>query len=380
MARSLNSNLAHDPSTTPRSSQPTPGPRTRTGAPTPMPGIVDVLRSLDAAQDAASTSRVYADSQAARHTRKGMQVAYNRDQRDLRRDLRTSARGVGKNAPSATTARTALKSMPKPDANPAAWQKWSADHGQRVPQMRSAPTPPAATGFEKLAAKASVGHTVIAKANPVMMLTSGALAARSAYQVAMDAGASRTQAATAGAVAAAPMAGAAVAPSIIGRFAPAAAGTLARLALPLTALTAGVGAVRGGMAAYKDGKSAGGIAKESAIGAADALTFGLASKALNYAGADPTSLAIVEKARADEKAKQSAGLGKKPDAAATGRVPQKEEKVFDAANRRFEGQRDSLRPEEGTGKPPAYKDQWSDSRGRQYQRHDVSIRTAKENA
>ena len=307
----LNHNLMHDPSRVPVSAEPN-GPRTMRSA--PKAGVLDVVRSLDTAQDAASTSRAYADAQAARKTRMA---------------------------------------------------------GPRRMALIEAPS----TG-QKMAAVAQKAHVNLARANPAMMLMAGALAGHYAYDTVKRHGGTTGQAATAGAVAAAPMAGAAAAPSVIGRIAPTVAGGLAKLALPLTALTAGVGAVRGGMAAYKDGKSTGRIAGEAALGAADALTFGLSSKAWNAAGGDKTSLAIVQQHRAQQQAMSRTT----PKGNAPAEKPTRDARRFDDANRRYEDQRAQAQPEESERAPKTYKDQWTDSRGRSYRRQDMSVRTAKDDA
>lgn len=117
----------------------------------------------------------------------------------------------------------------------------------------------------------------VAAANPFMMAAAGSVMASNAWNAARDAGGTKMQAAGAAGVAAAPMAVAAVAPTALGRYAPTLAHGLAKAALPLMALSTGIAAVRGGLNAYQQGESAAGVVKGAAIGAADSLTFGLAS-------------------------------------------------------------------------------------------------------
>lgn len=301
----LNDNLAHDPSRVPVSSMPVGG-----RAPRPKhqrPGLLDVVRSLDTAQDAASTSRAYAGAQADR----------------------------------------AVRVAPKPDT---------------MSRLQS-------------------GHRTFARANPAMMVASSMIAAGSTYNAVRDAGGSKGKAAVAGAAAGAPMAGAAVAPSIIGHAAPKLAAGLSRLALPLTVATAAVGAARGGMAAARDGKSTGRIAGEAALGAADALTFGLASKAWKAAGGDPTSLAIVEQARQQEKAQQTAAAGK--PAAVPGQPRQTpNDAAFRDADRDFRRNQSAIRDEQPAGAPRTYKDVWDvkrpDGKVVQAHRRTMDVRTAKD--
>lgn len=312
--RSIGNNLGHDPARVPATAAPS-GPRTQ-AKPAPAVGVVDVIRSLDTVQDAASTSRAYADAQAARDTRKA---------------------------------------------------------GPR----RMAFVEPPSSG-QKMAAVAQKAHVALARANPAMMLTAGAISGHYAYSTVKNHDGSTGQAIAAGAVAAAPMAGAAAAPSIIARAAPGVASGLAKAALPLTALTAGVGAVRGGYAAYKDGKSVGRIAGEAALGAADALTFGLAGKAWTGMGGDKTSLAIVQQHKAQQQA-LSRTAPKSPSATPNG-APTRDARRFDDANRTFEDKRAQAPQEDAERAPRTYKDTWTDSRGRTYKRQDLSVRTAKDDA
>lgn len=224
-------------------------------------------------------------------------------------------------------------------------------------------------------AKAQTG---LARANPAMMLIAGAAAANFAYGTVKKHDGTTGQAVAAGAVAAAPWAGAAAAPSVIARAAPGVASGLAKAALPLTALTAGVGAVRGGYAAYKDGKSVGRIAGEAALGAADALTFGLAGKTWTGLGGDKTSLAIVQQHKAQQQA-LSRTAPKSPSATPNG-APTRDARRFDDANRTFEDKRAQAPQEDAERAPRTYKDTWTDSRGRTYKRQDLSVRTAKDDA
>lgn len=117
-----------------------------------------------------------------------------------------------------------------------------------------------------------------AKFNPVMMATAATAFASSAYSQTRAAGGSQAASVGAGAVAAAPLAAAAVAPTIIGRAAPKLAAGLSKAALPLLALSTAIAAARGGIKAAQEGKGIGGIVGGAAMGAADSLTFGLASK------------------------------------------------------------------------------------------------------
>lgn len=129
----------------------------------------------------------------------------------------------------------------------------------------------------------SVGKQTIGKAygvaNPVLLGASSLMTASSAYTASRKSGGSRLEAIAAGGLAASPTAAAVAAPSILGHFAPKAAAGLSRFALPLMALSASVAAAREGYKAYKEGKGAGAIAGHAALGAADAMSFGLATMA-----------------------------------------------------------------------------------------------------
>lgn len=117
----------------------------------------------------------------------------------------------------------------------------------------------------------------VAAANPLMMATAGAVMASNAFNAAKAAGGSNLHAAGAAGLAASPMGVAAIAPTVLGRYAPTVASGLAKAALPLLAVSTGIAAVRGGLNAYQQGVGAAGVVKGAAIGAADSLTFGLAS-------------------------------------------------------------------------------------------------------
>lgn len=232
--------------------------------------------------------------------------------------------------------------------------------------------------------KVQAGHRALARANPAMMVASGAIAASSAYNGVRAAGGTKGQAVAAGAAAGAPMAGAAVAPSIIGRAAPAVAAGLSKLALPLTVATATVGAVRGGMAAARDGKSTARIAGEAALGGADALSFGLASKAWKAAGGDPTSLAIVEQARQNERAQRMVSASKAPStpADASRRAPAPSDASFREADKEFRRNQSAVRDEQPAAGGRTYKDVWDvkrpDGKVVQAHRRTMDVRTAKD--
>lgn len=117
----------------------------------------------------------------------------------------------------------------------------------------------------------------VAVANPAMLGVAGYMQASSAYKAAKDGGASTGQAALAAATAAAPTAAAAAAPTVVGRIAPNVGMQLAKAAKPLTFAALAYGAISGGVKAYRAGGSVGEIAKRSALGAADAVSFGAAS-------------------------------------------------------------------------------------------------------
>lgn len=122
------------------------------------------------------------------------------------------------------------------------------------------------------------GMRGMAVASPYMVAASGLVSASSAYEMMRAQGASRTKSAGAAAVAGAPAAATLAAPTLIGRAAPGLAQIVAKAALPLTALAASVGAITRGYDAYKRGESTGKIAGAAALGAADSLSFGLASQ------------------------------------------------------------------------------------------------------
>lgn len=116
-------------------------------------------------------------------------------------------------------------------------------------------------------------------ANPVLIGASSLMSASNAYNTARNSGASKGKAITAGAIAASPTAAAVIAPTLLARFAPTAAAGLIRFAPWLLAASAGVSAAREGYKAAQEGKGAGGILGRAALGAADAVSFGLATKA-----------------------------------------------------------------------------------------------------
>lgn len=160
---------------------------------------------------------------------------------------------------------------------------------------RASAAPPTSLGTK--AARA------FAQANPFVMATAGGVMAKGAFDIAKASGATNMQALGAGAVAAAPMAAAAVAPTIIGRAAPDLAKGLSKAALPLLALSTAIAAARGGYNAYQNGAGAGGVIGGAALGAADSLTFGLASKAVDRVA--PVAKAYLNPA-AQAKAQKSA--------------------------------------------------------------------------
>lgn len=157
----------------------------------------------------------------------------------------------------------------------------------------------------------------LAKANPLMMVTAGGVMGRNAFDLAKASGASDMQAAGAGAVAAAPMAAAAVAPTVIGRVAPKIAAGLSKAALPLLALSTAIAAARGGIKAAGEGKGLGGIAAGAAWGAADSLTFGLASRGADKV-AEVGRAYLTDSARAKAQSTAAAPVdapGRRPQAA-----------------------------------------------------------------
>lgn len=369
----MSANLTHEPSMTPTRPSNDGVRRPQQGY---MPGAIDIIRSMDGVQSAAATARLYTEGQVARNVSKRPKPEgpqYTSEQAKLRAKLKSTSRGVGRNIARAKGAAAAISAMPPPGATVRAWTKWAQQHNQVAP-VAGAPTT-----ISKLGEAASSAHRTLARINPALMVTSGAVAGTSAYRATKAAGGSTAQAVGAAAIAGSPIAAAAAVPSLAARFAPAAAGALSKVALPLTAFTAGVGAVRGGLAAYRDGKSAGRIAGEAALGAADALTFGLAGKAHAALGGDPTSLAIVKQAEAAQK-----NAAAKPSTKPVGspndgpqRLPPSKEKDFRAANTKFETTQ-ATPPDEPGAAGPGYKDVWSDSRGRTYKRQDMSVRTAED--
>jgi hypothetical protein len=55
------------------------------------------------------------------------------------------------------------------------------------------------------------------------------------------------------------------------------------------------------------------------------------------------------------------------------RLPPQDEKAFETANRQYAQQAPPAQQESGA-KGPGYKDAWTDSRGRNYKRQDLSVR------
>jgi len=159
--------------------------------------------------------------------------------------------------------------------------------------------------------------TALAKANPFMMVTAGGVMGKTAFDFAKANGASDMKAIGAGAVAAAPMAAAAVAPTVIGRVAPKLAAGLSKAALPLLALSTAIAAARGGIKAAQDGKGFSGIAAGAAWGAADSLTFGLASRGADKV-AEVGRAYLTDSARAKAQSTAAAPVdapGRRPQAA-----------------------------------------------------------------
>lgn len=133
------------------------------------------------------------------------------------------------------------------------------------------------SGIKSVAGKSL--NKAFGAANPVLIGASSLMSASGAYNTARNAGASRGKAIAAGALAASPTAVAVVAPSLLARVAPKAAAGLVRAAPWLLLASAGISAVREGYKAYQEGKGAGAVAGRAALGAADAISFGLATKA-----------------------------------------------------------------------------------------------------
>lgn len=198
----------------------------------------------------------------------------------------------------------------------------------------------APTGLDKFGRASAVS-------NPYMLALSGGLSASTAWNAMRESGGSKGQAAGAAAVAAAPAAATIAAPAMIAKALPKVAAVMSRAALPLTAITTGIGAIRGGMNAYKHGDSMAAIAGSTLLGAADALTFGLATQAVERAtgvktGLDPVTMAIAKAAgqvdASGNKVTQPSSGGSAASKPATGsqtgpqRLTAAEAKQFEAAS------------------------------------------------
>lgn len=236
--------------------------------------------AADAAAQPVTDARAVAGAAKARQDRKAT-TAEGRDQRMAR----------------STTQPVPMKAVPVPKAGGAPAAAAVADKPARAhgPNGRFAKAAAQKTKAAAAKTKTAIADTAqgikgsgsigqkamrsMAVANPYLLATSGIVGASGAWNAARDNGASRQQAAIAAAAAAAPSVAAAAAPTLLGRFAPTVASTLSKAAIPLTIAAAGVGAVRAGLQAHAEGASAGAITGRAALGAADALTFGLASKA-----------------------------------------------------------------------------------------------------
>lgn len=205
----------------------------------------------------------------------------------MARDMRKSAANArGSRATRAGTDQSVLDAKAVADGSKARGVRKTAARSRVASGMRTPGAMPAAKAYQKMLrapapspqpgmfGRASVA---LARANPFMMAAGGTVAASNAWNAARAMGGSKGQAALAAGTAAAPMAAAIAAPTLLGRYAPKAAAMVSKAALPLMALSTGIAAFRGGQAAWSRGESAAGIAAGAAMGAADSLTFGLAS-------------------------------------------------------------------------------------------------------
>lgn len=285
--------------------------RAPTAAVSRLPGAPSP--AMDALAYAAGSASVVAGGQMARDVRKGARAS-----RAATDNAVLDAKGVADGAKARGMRKADLQQrfqavhgyaasprMTKAELSGAIDKTRASVVGQPASRVRTA-----VAGYKaEMTAKAAPGASALvratltmAKANPFMMAAGGSVAASNAWNAARSAGASKSQAAGAAAVAAAPMAAAMAAPTLLGRMAPKAAGAIAKAALPLMAISTGLAAFRGGQAAYASGEGAVGVAKGAAMGAADSLTFGLASAVrdrMTGRSAGPDKAAAVAQVQAD---------------------------------------------------------------------------------
>lgn len=202
--------------------------------------------------------------------------------------------------------------------------------------------------------------------SPVLQAAGVVAAASTAYNAARDANATRGQALGVAAKAAAPAIAMAAAAPALARFAPSVASGMAKANPVILGASLAYGIVKGAYEGYHEEKSRSlldrvtgkpaqkggwaGAAKGAAFGAADTLTFGLASYA----------------------AGRNVPYHERGSSLDTGRS-----KSFANANAKFE---QTSASQAAAPNKPGYKDTWTDSRGRQYTRRNTAVRTRQNEA
>lgn len=254
--------------------------------------------------------------------------------------------------------------------------------GDKMVTLHGGELPPGMTRAATVASKATSAYST---ATPYLQAAGIIAAASTAYNASREANGTRSEALTSAAKAAAPGAIAAAAVPALAYLAPRAAAVVSKFNPLVLGGTLAYSTIKGAYDGYNEpardrtwgewakGEQApkagwAGAAKGAAFGAADALTFGVASALAgrqtkvtapsNPLGFDPM------KPRFTEPTKQ-----KRSDAPV--RLDDSQQRKFAQANASFgSGQKQES---EGPTRP-GYKDQWSDSRGRQYTRKNMAVR------